>query len=352
MNEKPTGKSTPFSLETRWPLHIVLLIFLLLLLLVVNLAMGSAPVPLGIIAKSMLGLEVDNPVYDQIVWQFRLPKALTCILAGGCLATGGLLMQTLFRNPLAGPDVLGLSAGAGLMVAIVLLVGTTSGVILPLQNGWSVAMAATAGSALVFLAVMAVANRLRDNTSLLIVGLMIGAAASSIVSVLQFMSNADELQVFMIWTMGNVGSTNWNELLVLAIVLISGVLLSLLFVKSINAWQLGDSYAKSLGVNLKRSRLVVLLATSLMTGGVTAFCGPIAFVGLAVPHLVRLLLPASDHRIMIPMVLLGGGCLLLLCDTVAQLPGASQVLPLNAITSLVGAPVVIWIVVRSRRFNI
>jgi iron complex transport system permease protein len=333
-------------------LSLMVILLLLMVLFIADLAIGSVYIPIADIFSSLLGMDQSDSVFHNIVWQFRMTKALTCIVAGGSLATGGLLMQTLFRNPLAGPDVLGLSAGASLMVALLLLVGSSGNVILPYPGSWTLALAASAGSAAVFVLVMGVANRVKDNTSLLIIGLMIGAATASFVSVLQFMSHADELQVFMIWTMGNVGSTDWTEIMVLFVVLLMGTGLSLVSVKSINAWLLGDNYAQSLGVNLKKSRLIVLLATSVMTGGVTAFCGPIAFVGLAVPHLVRLLLPTTDHRMLIPMVVLGGASLLLLCDVIAQLPGSSQVLPLNAVTSIIGAPVVIWVVVRSKKINI
>ena len=312
--------------------------------------MGSVKIPLGEVFAIILGQSQDS-VWGDIVWQFRLPKALTCVLAGAALASSGLMMQTLFRNPLAGPDVLGLSSGASLLVAILILAGA-SGTAVLLQiatNPWSVAMSASAGSVLVFLLIIVIAQKVRNNVSLLIIGLMIGAATSSIVSVLEFLSKAEDLQAFMIWTLGSVGGTGWREIQVLALVVLAGTTIAFRSMKSLNALLLGDNYAQSLGINIKQSRFWIVLSTSILAGSVTAFCGPIAFVGLAVPHLVRLLIDTTNHKILLPAVMMGGAALILICDILAQLPGSTQVLPLNAITSLIGAPVVIWVVMRSKK---
>ncbi len=276
------------------------------------------------------------------------------MLAGAALATGGLMMQTLFRNPMAGPDVLGLSSGASLLVAILLLVGqNTLGVMRSLfLNPWSIAAAASLGGALVFILIIGIAQKVRDNTSLLIIGLMISAATSSIVSVLQFIGTAEDLQAFMIWTLGSVGGTNWAEIRILTLIVGISIATSYWLIKPLNTWLLGESYATSLGINLSRSRFWIVVATGLLTGSVTAFCGPIAFVGLAVPHLVRLVIPTTNHKVLIPAVCLGGACLLLLCDLLAQLPGSTQILPLNAITSMIGAPVVIWMVIKAKRIHV
>jgi iron complex transport system permease protein len=252
-------------------------------------------------------------------------------------------MQTLFRNPLAGPDVLGLSSGASLMVS--LLVFSKIG----LTGPWAVAITASLGCALVFFIVLFFSKQLRDSVSLLIIGLMIGATASSLVSVLQFTSKAEELQTFLIWTFGSVSGMNWAELHVLIWVLIMGFILAFICAKPLNAWLLGDNYAQSLGVNIQRSRLFIILSGCILTGGATAFCGPIVFVGLAVPHLTKLIIKTSNHKILIPNVMMSGAILLLLCDIIAQLPGQASVLPLNAVTSLFGAPVVIWVIKRNRR---
>jgi iron complex transport system permease protein len=205
------------------------------------------------------------------------------------------------------------------------------------------------GSLLVMLAVLGIANKIKSSTSLLIVGLMIGAATSSIVSVLQFMSGADQQQSFLIWTFGSVGGLNWTEIAILAIILGLGTTGAVLSIKSLNAWLLGDHYAANLGVNLKSAKMKMILSTCLMTGAVTAFCGPIAFIGIAVPHMTKLLMATSEHKILIPWVAVMGATLLLICDIIAQLPGSAHTLPINAITALIGAPVVIWIILRGNK---
>lgn len=334
-----------YSLKS-WPVYLVGMG--LMILFIANISFGSVPIPFYKVFSALFGQGDTQDTLYSIIWQLRIPKAVTCIVAGAALSIGGLLMQTLFRNPLAGPDVLGLSSGASLMVAFVILIGASAASYLPAVNPWSLAVAASFGSGAIFLLVLIVAQRVRDNTSLLIIGLMIAAASGSLVSVLQYLSKAQDLQAFVIWTLGSVGGTGWNEILILTLLLIIGGTISITSVKALNAWLLGDNYAQSLGVDIKKSRLKIVLATSLLTGGVTAFCGPIAFVGLAVPHLIRLLVPTTNHKILLPMVMMGGAVLLLLCDILAQLPGSSNVLPLNAITSIIGAPVVIWVVMRSK----
>lgn len=286
----------------------------------------------------------------EILWQFRLPKAVTCVLAGGALGAGGLMMQTLFRNPLAGPDVLGLSSGASLLVALVLTLGHLGSSLLQQLsvNSWGLAMAATLGSSGVFLLLILLSRIIRDNTSLLLTGLMVSATVSAVVGMLQFISQASDLQLFLIWSLGNVGNTNWREIGVLLILFLVGISLFLTQVKSLNGRLLGDTYAKSLGINLSASRFWIVFATSLLTGGVTAFCGPIAFVGLAVPHFIRLMVPVSDHKQLLPLVLSGGASLLLFCDWVAHLFG-TMILPLNAVTSLIGAPLVIWMILKNKK---
>ena len=317
-------------------------------LFLLNISLGSVKIPLHQILESLLGQSEQN-IWNDIIWQFRFPKAITCVVAGASLATGGLLMQTLFRNPLAGPDVLGLSAGASLLVSLMILSGNA---IVLFSGPWAISMAASAGSAAVFLLVIGVAQRLRDNVSLLIVGLMIAAVTQSIVSVLQFVSKAEDLQTFMIWTLGSVGGTSWQEIEVMSLIFIIGAIISIASIKSLNALLLGDNYAQSVDINLKRSRFLIVLATSLMTGVVTAFCGPIAFVGLAVPHIIRLIIKTSNHKILIPAVMIGGAILILLCDMLAQLPGSTQILPLNAVTSVIGAPVVIWMILHSKKVRV
>jgi iron complex transport system permease protein len=312
-----------------------------------RLLLGSVPLGTADVIDALLG---NQNAASDLVFKFRLPVAVTCVLAGSSLAVGGLLMQTLFRNALAGPDVLGLTSGSSLMVAVFIMTGNSLS--MAFASPWTIAMAASVGAAGVFLLILVISQYVRDNTSLLIIGLMLGATTASIVGVLQYVSRAEDLQAFMIWGLGSVGSTSWDEILVLTLIVVAGTGLSLVMMKPLNALLLGENYAVALGINVKRSRLLILTATSIMTGGVTAFCGPVAFVGLAVPHLVRLVVPTTNHKTLLPAVCLGGAILLLLCDIIAQLPGSTQVLPLNAVTSLLGAPVVIWLVIRNRKMNI
>jgi iron complex transport system permease protein len=330
----------------------LVLITAIILLFLIDLMLGSVSIPLPEIMNVLAGKATSNPVWKEIILNFRLTKAITCILAGGALAIGGLQMQTLFRNPLAGPDVFGLSSGASLAVSLIFLATNSWALIFPMSSPWVVAIAASTGSGIVSFIVLAISGRVRDNVSLLIVGIMIGACAASIVSVLQYMSRAEEQQTYLMWTFGNVGGLNWKEIGVLGVVTLIGGSLAVSTIKPMNAWLLGDAYAKSLGVNLSRARLLIIISTSLLTGVVTAFCGPIAFVGLAVPHLTKLLIKTTNHKILLPAVMVSGAALMLLCDVLAQAPGNSRVLPINAITSLVGAPVVIWVIMRGRKISI
>jgi iron complex transport system permease protein len=330
----------------KWFILSTLLVGLFLL----NISVGSVHVPLTETVHILLGGQPEKAIWKDILIDFRLTKAMTCILAGSALSIGGLLMQTLFRNPLAGPDVLGLSSGASLAVAILVMVGNFGSSLL--SGSFAVATAASLGSAIIFILLLGVAHRVKDNTSLLLIGLMIAAATSSFVSVLQFASRVEDQHYFLVWTFGSMGGLNWQEITILGTVFSAGLLLAMLTSKSLNAWLLGDNYAQSLGINLPRARILIIICTSLLAGSVTAFCGPIAFVGLAVPHLTRLLINTTNHRMLIPGVVIAGASLMLFCDSVAQLPGSARVLPINAITSLIGAPVVIWVIVRKKMVRV
>ncbi|MFS4417062.1 FecCD family ABC transporter permease [Maribacter sp. 2307ULW6-5] len=336
---------------TTYRLWLLALLVALLLAAFLNMASGSVQIPISATLTSLFGGETDTPSWTYIVRHYRLPKALTAILVGGGLAVSGLLMQTLFRNPLAGPFVLGISSGASLGAAL-LLMGTSllSGFA---TFGWgndvSLAVAASLGSFLVLAIVMMVANRVRDTMALLIIGLMFGSITAAVVSVLAYFSQADQLQRFIFWSYGAVGSLSWNQVGVLATVVCLGLLAALFTLKNLNAFLLGEHYAKTLGVGLKTSRFMIILSTGLLAGGITAFAGPIAFVGLAVPHLTKQLFKTTEHRLLLPAVFLYGAILMLLCDTVAQWPSSAKVLPINAITSIIGAPVVIWLLVRKKK---
>ncbi len=331
--------------------HFAVLLVLLLAALLTNLSLGSVSIPLGEVVSVFTGREASRQAWHYILLDYRLPKAITAMIAGGGLAVSGLLMQTLFRNPLAGPFVLGLSSGASLGVAILILGAGAFGGIFGtlLMSQWSLVIASAFGSFLVLLAVLAITFRIKDTMAILIIGLMFGSVTTAVVSVLSYFSDAEQLQQYIFWSFGSLGNQTWQGVLILGICFLLGLALSLLSSKSLNALLLGENYAKSMGLHIRRTTLVIILATSVLAGGITAFVGPIAFIGLAVPHLVRQFYKTSDHFVLLPAVLIFGSLLMLVCDTVAQLPYSALTLPINAITSLIGAPVVIWLLVRKRK---
>ncbi len=294
---------------------------------------------------------IENSTWQIIITDYRLPKAITAILVGSGLGVSGLLMQTLFRNPLAGPFVLGISSGASLGVALVILGSGFFGGLFAaaLISKWSIVIAASLGSFLVLLAVLAVSNKVRDTMAILIIGLMFGSITAAVVSVLSYFSSAEQLQQYIFWGFGSLSNLSWNELLIFFGIYAIGIVLSIFSIKSLNSLLLGDNYAKSLGLNLKQSRFLIILATSLVAGTITAFAGPIAFIGLAIPHLTRQIFKTSNHKILLPAVFLFGAIVMLICDSIAQVPGSDYTLPINAITALVGAPVVIWLLMRQRK---
>ncbi|RNC89774.1 MAG: iron ABC transporter permease [Allomuricauda sp.] len=329
----------------------VVLFIALVLSLLLNISLGSVSIPFPTVLRAIFKGSIENESWLYIITDYRIPKAITAILVGSGLAVSGLLMQTLFRNPLAGPFVLGISSGASLGAALLLMGASLfSGlVIYGLASSIALALAASLGSFLVLLVVILVANYVRDTMALLIIGLMFGSITSALVGVLAYFSDAEQLQRFIFWSFGSVGNLSWPQISILLGITVIGFLIALFLVKYLNAYLLGENYAKSLGVPLKRSRLWIIIAAGLLAGGVTAFAGPIAFVGLAVPHLTRQIFDTTEHRVLLPAVMLYGAILMLLCDTLAQLPSATIVLPINAITSIVGAPVVIWLLVRKRK---
>ncbi|MBC3847112.1 iron ABC transporter permease [Winogradskyella echinorum] len=328
----------------------LLLIVVLLFCFVVNISLGSVSIPLKSIFGSLFGT-IDNSTWQIIVTDFRLPKAITAILVGSGLGISGLLMQTLFRNPLAGPFVLGISSGASLGVALVILGSGLFGSLFAtaLISKWSIVIAGSLGSFLVLLAVLAVSSKVRDTMAILIIGLMFGSITAAVVSVLSYFSSAEQLQQYIFWGFGSLSNLSWEELLIFFGIYAIGIILSIASIKSLNSLLLGDNYAKSLGLNLKQSRLIIIIATSLIAGTITAFAGPIAFIGLAIPHLTRQIFKTSNHKVLLPAVFLFGAIVMLICDSIAQVPASDYTLPINAITALVGAPVVIWLLVRQRK---
>lgn len=332
--------------------HFVLLSVLLIVFFVLNISFGSVSIPFEDILKSLSGGIASKESWQTIIVNFRLPKAITAILVGSGLSICGLLMQTLFRNPLAGPFVLGISSGASLGVALLILGSSLFGFSLLATSNWALAIAASLGAFLVLSAVILTANRVKNTMSILIIGLMFGALTSAVISVLAYFSSAEQIQQYMFWSFGSLGNLTWNELTVFAIIYCIGTLGTLSIIKPLNSYLLGENYAKSLGINTKKSRNSILLITSLLTGVITAFSGPIAFVGLAVPHIAKMLFTTSNHKILLPASALIGAIVLLICDSIAQLPTSEFTLPINAITSLFGAPVVIWLLVRKKKIYV
>ncbi|NJP05475.1 MAG: iron ABC transporter permease [Chloroflexaceae bacterium] len=330
---------------------VALLLFALLLAgaFSLNLVLGSVTVPLDQVLLILTGQTPEHAPWTTIVRDFRLPKALTATLAGSALGVAGLQMQTLFRNPLADPFVLGVSAGASLGVALVVLsVGVVGGASMFAVSGWlnqmSLTVAASVGAALVLGVVLLLARHVQQSVTLLIVGLMIGYLTSALVSLLVAFAVAPErVQAYIVWNFGSFGGVTWQQLQVFAPTILIGMVIAFALTKSLNALLLGESYARSMGLRVTHSRFWIVTSASLLAGAVTAFCGPIAFLGIAVPHFCRTLLATADHRVLLPSVTLLGATCALLVDLVAQLPGHTLVLPLNAVMSLVGAPVVIWV---------
>jgi iron complex transport system permease protein len=335
---------------------IVAMLIVLLSLFMLDIALGSVQIPVRSVVAILFGSETEGVAWEKIVMTIRLPKAITAVVAGAALSVSGLQMQTLFRNPLAGPSVLGISAGASLGVAVVMLAsgGAANAFAirqLGLGGSWLIVLAATAGAMAVLLVVLGVAVRIRDNVVLLIVGIMVGNITVSFISIWQYFSAPEEIQDYLIWTFGSLGGVFGTQLAVLCIVVTAGLLISFATSKPLNVLLLGENYARSLGMGTFSTRLFVILATSLLAGSVTGFCGPIGFIGIAVPHLARSILNTSDHRFLMPSSCLMGAILMLACDIIAQMPGTQTTLPINAVTALIGSPVVIWVIVRQKNLR-
>lgn len=321
----------------------LLFIGLLLLcgfLFIVDLVFGSIHIPLNDVIKSFSDSN-EQSTYSEIIINFRLPKALTAILAGAALSVAGLLMQTLFQNPLAGPDVLGVSSGASLGVALFLMVGS----FLPfvgIHSGLGIVIAAVIGAVGILLLMLSASVKIRNSVSLLIIGIMVGSMTGAVVSIIQNYSNPDALKLFVVWTLGSLSAVSWTYMQLMAPLVIIGLGISFFIQKQLNALLLGENYASGLGVAVFRVRLLIIIATGILAGATTAFTGPIAFIGVAVPHIARGLFRSSNHKIVLPASLLCGSGLLLICDIVSQI--SIYTIPINAISSLFGAPLIIWII--------
>ena len=329
----------------------MVLVLAIVALAIVNLLIGSVQIPVDDVCRILVG-DTSHEIWYNIVWKSRLPQVLTAIVAGAGLAVSGLQMQTVFRNPLAGPSVLGISNGSALGVAfVVLLSGRLGGVALS-RLGYlgeaAMSVAAIVGALSVMLLIMWIAQRVKGNVTLLIIGVMIGYLANAIIGVLKFLSPEEDVKAFVVWGLGSFSRVSGDEMVLFVVLMAILIPLSFLLVKSMNLLLLGDKYAANLGLNIRRSRMLVILSSGILVAIVTAYCGPIMFLGLAVPHLCRAIWRTSDHRVLMPATMLTGTALALICNLIARMPGFEGALPINSVTALIGAPVVAMVLFRRK----
>lgn len=332
------------------------LILLLVIIFLLDVTTGSVKIPFTEVLHILFTGKSSQNTWLYIVEKIRLPKAITAVLAGCALSVGGLQMQTLFRNPLAGPTQLGITAGASLGVAMVMLAGGSIATLytikeLGLSGSWLVITAACCGAACVILLVLVISGTVRDNVMMLIIGLMISSITLAIINIWQYFSTPELIKDFLLWTFGSLAGVSGQQLVLLAVVVTAGLIIAFFSSKVLDALLLGDNYARSMGLSVQKARIIIICSTSLLAGSLTAFCGPIGFIEIAVPHIARTIFNTSNHRILTPGCCLIGVLLMLLCDMITQLPGSQTTLPINVITSLVGAPTVIWIVLRNRNIK-
>lgn len=318
---------------------------LLIVLALIDLRLGSMHISLGDIVRHLRGVEELSNSQLVILTRFRLPRLATALLAGAALPVCGLQMQTLFRNPLAGPYVLGISSGASFGAALVVLGAGATGI----AATWSLAIAAWIGAGTVMLLLLFVSFRIKDVMTILILGIMFSSGLAAVISIMQYFSQASALKSFVIWSMGSLGNVTGSQLSIMAWAISPVLLITLGYSKVLNGLMLGEEYARSMGIRIERTRIIIFATTSLLAGTITAFCGPIGFIGIAVPHMARFLFRRSDHRILMPATMLTGMVVMVLSDIISQLPGTERILPINAVTSLIGIPVVIWLVIMNRK---
>jgi iron complex transport system permease protein len=328
----------------------IILLLLLPLFFVLDLFVGSYYIPGNEIIRSIFDPQSVEPQISSIIFQFRVPKAVTAVLAGAALSVAGLQMQTVFRNPLAGPDILGVSSGASLGVALLVLgagrfIGGGMG---SAVSSWGIVGAAWIGSGLILSWIVLISARIREIMTILILGILLSSAISSVVNILQYFSNETMLKSFVIWTMGSLGSVTNTQLSVLLPSVLAGLIIAWSASKFLDAFLLGENYARSMGMKVGFARLMIFLSTCILAGSITAFCGPIGFIGIVVPHIVRMLMKTARHGKLIPGTMLLGGLVMLTSDIISQLPGSETILPINSVTSLLGIPIVIWIILRNK----
>jgi len=326
-------------------LILVSLVLLLVALVLADIRLGSIRITFSDMARHLAQIEPLTDPQLVILTKFRLPRVAVALLAGASLPLCGLQMQTLFRNPLAGPYVLGISSGASFGAALVVLGTGAAGLVAT----WSLALAAWTGAGMVMLLLLFVSFRIKDGLTILILGIMFSSGLAAVISIMQYFSQADALKSFVIWSMGSLGNVSGSQLMIMALALIPLLVFTTGYSKVLNGLMLGEEYAVTMGVKIRRSRTVIFATTSIMTGTITAFCGPIGFIGIAVPHIARFLFRQSDHRTLLPATMVSGMVILVMSDIISQLPGTDRVLPINAVTSLIGIPVVIWLVIMNRK---
>lgn len=331
-------------------LKIGILCTLIIVLFVLNLLTGSVDIPVRDVLSILFSLSADNDIWHYIIIETRLPQTITAMLCGSALAVSGLLLQTAFRNPLAGPSIFGISSGASLGVALVMLMmgGSVTAGLFSVSGFVAILLAAFTGAMLVTAVIFFFSTLVRNSVMLLIIGVMVGYLSSSAITLLNFFATEEGVRSYMIWGMGSFSSVSLAQIPVFAVVTILGLLASVLLIKPLNALLLGEQYAENLGVNIRRTRHLLLVVTGLLTAITTAYCGPIAFIGLAVPHIARLVLGTENHRLLLPSTILCGAVVALLCNFICFLPGESGIIPLNAVTPLVGAPVIIYVITQRR----
>lgn len=333
--------------------YMLLIMASIFLFFFLNLVLGSVSIPLRAVWNILWGTGNESVIWQNIIWKSRVPQALTALVAGAGLSVSGLQMQTVFRNPLAGPSVLGISSGASMGVAfVVLLSGSLGGVALSklgFMGEIALTIAAIAGSLSIMALIVFVSQKVRGNVTLLIIGVMIGYIANAVIGVLKFFSVEEDIRAYVIWGLGSFARVSGDQMTLFICIMVVLLPLSFLLVKTLNLLLLGDAYARNLGLNIKRARLLVITCSGVLVAIVTAYCGPIIFLGLAVPHLCRGMFRTSDHRILMPASLLAGASLALVCNLIARMPGFEGALPVNSVTALVGAPVVMSVLFNKRR---
>lgn len=340
-------------MDTKNLRYSLLLSALVLILMAANIYLGSVNIPVMAVTDIIMGNEVEKASWTYIVLESRIPQAVTAMLAGAALSVSGLMLQTVFNNPLADSSILGISSGSSLGVALVML-GMGGSIVasdITISGFLSVIAGALAGAIMIMAVILFLSTLIKNNVMLLIVGIMIGYITSSAISLLNFFSTAEGVQSYITWGMGSFSSVSLNQLPAFCITVITGLVISVMLIKPMNALLLGTRYAENLGINIKRTRNLLLLSTGILTAATTAFCGPISFIGLAVPHIARLLLGTSNHNILLPVTALCGASMALLCSVICIIPGESGIIPINAVTPIIGAPVIIYVIINQKRIG-